>query len=97
MATSGEHTELTKGIADEIKRKIDEHKNGDTERLILIMLLAIHEIAQANHRNPAMRLGRFYEQYPKLAGAVFVAANFMMWVLAVSTIAVYAKTIGIMP
>ena len=90
-------TELTKNIAEEVKRKIDKHENGDTERLILIMLLAIHDIAQDNYKNPAMKLGRLFEQYPKLAVSAVVIANFLMWALAVSTIAAYAKSIGIVP
>ena len=88
-------TELTDGIAAEVKRKIEDHENGDTERLILIMLLAIHKDIRQIKTNPAVKLGNFYTQYPKLAVISFIVANIAMWVIAVSTILTYAKTMGL--
>ena len=74
----GENNELAKSVAQEIQRKIDNEDNGESERLILILLMSIYTDVKAIKRNPAIEFGRFYRTHPKMTWISIVVG----WVLA---------------
>lgn len=73
---------LAADLIEQIDRKIDEHANGDTERLMLMVMRETYKNVVLLNRNPAVKFGVFCQSNPKIAWLAFTVA----WLISAATV-----------
>ena len=72
-------TPLTDAYREEIERKIDEHGNGDVDRMELTLLMAIYKKVENLEVNPAIKFGESIKNNKGLTAFIV----FVFWLLVI--------------
>lgn len=86
-------TDLTSNIIGKIKAEIDKKVNGgnidgDTDLWVLLLVSDMHSRISGIEKNPALLLGRWFRDYPKLSWVAFGIAS----IVSISSILVIIMT-----
>ncbi len=92
MASNTTFNELVNGI----KKRVEAGEvNGNVNRDTLILLTDLHNSVCEIKGNPAIKLGQFFQAYPKLAWVSAVMAWVLSGATALAAIAAFMNQMGL--
>jgi len=84
-------TKITDAYIEEIERKINDGGNGDVDRMVLALLMAIYQRMDCIEDNPTIKFGEAVKNNKGLTA--FIA--FLFWLLVVLIPQTLVRIVGI--